>query len=255
MKLELFNGEAIKLWKKMSSEIFADQLYIDLGIYKKLLNFFQIGDYYYFIFNIQNLSFDFVSPHVETVLGYSQTELTVPFYMDCIHPDDRPWFLAFETRTAEFLSQLPIEKLMKYKVRYDFRFRKKNGDYMRILHQVGVVEHDETGGIIRTLGIQTDITHLKPEGKPVVSYIGMDGEPSYLDIDIKSAFIESEKVLTKREKEVLIHLIEGKLSKEIGEILSISKQTVDTHRKNMLSKNSLSNTGELIGKAIRQGWI
>lgn len=61
--------------------------------------------------------------------------------------------------------------------------------------------------------------------------------------------------MSKREKDVLILLIEGKLSKEIGDILHISKQTVDTHRKNMIRKNNLNNTGELIGKAIRSGWV
>ena len=117
------------------------------------------------------------------------------------------------------------------------------------------MQHDERGGIIRTLGVHTDITQLKAEGKPVMSLIGMDGEPSYLNIDVKTAFIESKETLTKREKEVLRLMVEGKLSKQIGGILNISKQTVDTHRKNMLRKNSLSNTGELIGKAIKQGWL
>jgi DNA-binding CsgD family transcriptional regulator len=50
-------------------------------------------------------------------------------------------------------------------------------------------------------------------------------------------------------------LMEGRLSKEISQILKISKQTVDTHRKNMLGKKKLSNTSELVGKAIRHGWI
>ncbi len=88
-----------------------------------------------------------------------------------------------------------------------------------------------------------------------MSYIGLDGEPSYLDVDVKNPIAESPKILSKREKEILILLIEGKLSKEIGDILNISKQTVDTHRKNMLRRNGLSNTGELIGKAIRMGWV
>ena len=71
----------------------------------------------------------------------------------------------------------------------------------------------------------------------------------------KNNFIKSNVELTRREKQVLKLLIEGKLSKEISCILNISKQTVDTHRKNMLHKNNLSSTGELIGKAIRYGWI
>ena len=255
MKLELFNDETVKLWKRMSSDTTTISLNIELELYKKLLNFFQVGDYYYFIFNIINLEFDFVSPHVETMLGYDRAEVNVHLFMDCIHPDDRPWFLAFENKTAEFLSQLPIDKLTKYKARHDFRCRKSNGSYIRVLHQVAVVEHDEFGGIIRTLGVHTDITHLKKEGKPVLSYIGMDGEPSYLDIDVKKSLIESKEALSKREKQVLSLLIEGKLSKEIAEELNISKQTVDTHRKNMLHKNKLTNTGELVGKAIRNGWL
>ena len=255
MKLELFNSEATKLWKRMSSGAPADMRYIELELYKKLLNFFQVGDYYYFLFNVKDVSFDVVSPQVTPVLGYEPQDVDVPFFMDCIHPDDRPWFLAFETRTAVFLSELPIEKLMKYKVRYDFRFRKKDGNYIRILHQVAVVEHDEAGGLIRTLGVHTDISQLKNEGKPVMSLIGMEGEPSYLNIDVQNILIESRQVLTNREKQVLTLLIEGKPSKEIGEILHISKQTVDKHRKNMLGKNNLNNTGELVAKAIRQGWI
>jgi len=255
MKLELFNDKTAKLWKKMSSGADPGRLHIELELYKKLLNFFQVGDYYYFIFNIKNVAFDLVSPQIETMLGYAPSEFNVSMYMDSIHPEDRPWFLTFETRTAEFLSQLPVEKLMKYKVRYDFRFKKKDGDYIRVLHQVAVVEHDETGGIIRTLGVNTDITHLKKEGKPVLSYIGMDGESSYLDINIKNMLFKSDEVLTRREKEILLLLTEGKLSKEISEALNISKQTVDTHRKNMLSKNKVTNTGELIGKAVKEGWI
>jgi len=66
---------------------------------------------------------------------------------------------------------------------------------------------------------------------------------------------KSDEVLTRREKEILLLLTEGKLSKEISEALNISKQTVDTHRKNMLSKNKVTNTGELIGKAVKEGWI
>jgi len=255
MKLELFNTEANKIWRRLATDHAPDLLQVELDIYKKLLNFFQVGDYYYYIFNFKTLGFDLVSKEIETVLGYRPSEVTIEFIMDKMHPDDRPWFLSFENRMAEFLAQVPAEKLMKYKTRYDYRLKKKNGDYMRVLHQAAVVQTDHNGSIIRTMGVHTDITHLKKEGRPVMSCIGMDGEPSYLDIDVKNTFIESKEVLTRREKQVLILLIEGKLSKEIGAILNISKQTVDTHRKNMLHKNNITNTSELIGKAIKQGWV
>ena len=255
MQIEKFNSETFKVWRRISGESGGGPLSIELELYKKLLNFFQVGDSYYFIFNIANIGFDLVSPEIEKVLGYAPSEITIEFFMDRIHPDDRPYFLDFEIRTVQFLSGLPIDKLMKYKVRYDFRLKKKSGEYIRVLHQVAVIEHDDAGRLIRTLGTHTDITHLKPNGKPVMSYIGMDGEPSYLDIDLKNDFVESEQLLSRREKQVLTLLIEGKLSKEISEILHISKHTVDMHRKNMLKKTELTNTGELIGKAIKQGWV
>ncbi|WP_295664585.1 LuxR C-terminal-related transcriptional regulator [uncultured Mucilaginibacter sp.] len=114
---------------------------------------------------------------------------------------------------------------------------------------------DEQGGFVRTLGIITDITHLKQEGKPTMSLIGMDGEPSYLNVDVNNIFVSSNEVLTNREKQILALLSQGKLSKQIGDILNISKQTVDTHRKNMLRKTNTANTAGLINKAVREGLI
>ena len=116
------------------------------------------------------------------------------------------------------------------------RYKKSNGEYARILYQRIMIEHDDNGRLLRSMGIHTDITYLKQEGKPGLSFIGIDGEPSYVDVGAENIFLESTEELTRREKEVLKLLIEGKLSKEIGSILHISKQTVDTHRKNMLHK-------------------
>lgn len=255
MKLELFNTEANNIWKKAAGTSDADQLRFELGLYKKLLSFFQVGDYYYFIFNVSILDFELVSKEIEDLLGFLPSEFNLQFLLNKSHPDDRPYFLNFENKAREFLTALPIEKLMKYKIRYDYRIQKKDGSYVRILQQSIVAEHDLNGGIIRTFATHTDINHLKPEGYPVFSIIGLDGEPSYINIDVEKVFAVSKEFLSKREKQVLSLLIEGKLSKDIGDILNISKQTVDKHRKNMIHKNNLSNTGELIGKAVRYGWI
>ena len=46
--------------------------------------------------------------------------------------------------------------------------KKSDGSYIRILHQASIVQMDESGGLIRTLGVHTDITHLKREGRPEV---------------------------------------------------------------------------------------
>ncbi len=256
MQQQLFNNEFNKIWKWFSNEQTTPALLrLELDLYKKLWNFFLIGDSYYFVLNHHNLTCDFVSKETEVVLGYTPQEFNIPLINERIHPDEFSWFLSMGKRIQDFFSELPIEKLMKYKVRYDYRLRKKNGDYARILYQGIMIEHDENGKLLRTLNIHTDITYLKKEGRPVLSFIGLDDEPSYIDVDLQNIFTESKEDFTKREKEILTLLIEGKLSKQISSILNISKQTVDTHRKNILHKKKLNNTGELIAKAITCGWI
>ena len=52
--------------------------------------------------------------------------------------------------------------------------------------------------------------------------------------------------LTKREKEVLIHIAEGFTNAQISEKLFISIDTVDSHRKNLHTKLNVKNTAMLI---------
>jgi DNA-binding NarL/FixJ family response regulator len=58
-------------------------------------------------------------------------------------------------------------------------------------------------------------------------------------------------VITRREKEVLTLIAEGLTNAEIGEKLFISTTTVDTHRKNLLSKFEVKNTASLIRMAVQ----
>jgi two-component system nitrate/nitrite response regulator NarL len=57
-------------------------------------------------------------------------------------------------------------------------------------------------------------------------------------------------ILSKREREILHLIANGKTSKEISENLFIAKTTVDTHRKNMIRKLDLSSGNELVKYAI-----
>jgi len=255
MKLELFSTEATTIWKKAAGKSDPEQLQLELDLYKKLLNFFQVGNYYYLFFNLAIMDLELVSKEIIQVLGYQPSEFSLSTFLNKVHPDDRPWLLNYEDKAAEFLATLPVDKLMKYKIRYDFRIQKSTGEYIRVLHQSMVIDHDDAGQILRTFVVQTDISHLKSEGKPMLSFIGFDGEPSYIDVDVEKKFAISNEVLSKREKQILMLIMDGKLSKEISVMLNISKQTVDSHRNNMITKCNVTNTSELIAKAIRQGWV
>ena len=61
--------------------------------------------------------------------------------------------------------------------------------------------------------------------------------------------------LTKREKEILRHIAEGLANSQIAAKLFISPSTVDTHRKNMLTKMQVNNTAALIRLAVENGLV
>ncbi len=61
--------------------------------------------------------------------------------------------------------------------------------------------------------------------------------------------------LTKREKEVLLKISEGFTNPQISEMLFISIDTVDSHRKNLHSKLNVKNTAMLIKFAIENNLL
>ena len=61
--------------------------------------------------------------------------------------------------------------------------------------------------------------------------------------------------LSEREREVLQLVAEGKSSKEIADVLSISPATVETHRTHLLQKLGLRNTAEVVRYAARRGIV
>lgn len=64
-----------------------------------------------------------------------------------------------------------------------------------------------------------------------------------------------EERLTPREREVLQLVAEGRMNREIAQVLSISVKTVEHHRANLMSKLGLYSAAELTQYAIRMGVI
>ncbi|MEO6151399.1 MAG: LuxR C-terminal-related transcriptional regulator [Mucilaginibacter sp.] len=251
-----FYRAAKKIWGTVVQEdsAYSKELELQLEFHKRLLNIFQVGKYYYLVFNIFKGQIEFVSDGVKDVLGYEPEEINIMFMLDNIHPEDKSYFLNFEYRITEFFKGLSFEKINKYKVQYDIRFKAKNGRYVRILQQAVQIDYDETN-YYRTLGIQTDITHIKKDGIPCFSIIGLDGEPSFYNIKDAEVFTGSYDMFTKREREILKCIVEGKSSKTIAGELFISVHTVNTHRKNILIKAGCKSPVDLVAKALNEGWI
>lgn len=82
----------------------------------------------------------------------------------------------------------------------------------------------------------------------------------YMSLDLDMSKQEQQEikkipVLTSREKEVLSLIAEGLTNPQIAERLFVSPYTVDSHRKNLLTKFEVNNTAGLIKLAVRIGLV
>ena len=84
-----------------------------------------------------------------------------------------------------------------------------------------------------------------------------EGKP-YYDANITVSSVDGIKkkskkgALTRRQKEILKLIAQGKTSREIGDELFIGLHTVDTHRKNMTRILGLKGKGELLRYALEK---
>ncbi len=251
-----FHLKAKEIWGtavNVGSE-YTKKLELQLELDKRLLNIFQVGSFYYFVFNIFKGDFDFVSDEIKNILGYEPEEFTGTLLMNKIHPEDKTYFLNYENASIQFFKTLTFEQIPKYKAQYDYRIKTKKNTYIRILQQVIQIDYDESN-YYRSFGIHTDITHIKKEGTPCLSIIGLDGEPSYHNIQNTEVFTKSYDLFTNREREILKCIVESKSSKEIASQLHISLHTVHTHRKNILFKANCTTPIDLVTKTLCEGWV
>lgn len=82
----------------------------------------------------------------------------------------------------------------------------------------------------------------------------------YMSLDITLSVSDKEDlnaapVLTSREKEVLQLVADGFTNPQISEKLFISLHTVDSHRKNILTKFGVNNTANLIKLAAKHNMV
>jgi DNA-binding NarL/FixJ family response regulator len=80
-----------------------------------------------------------------------------------------------------------------------------------------------------------------------------------VSVTMINSMMSDEKInkinLSEREIEVLSHIAQGSTSKEAGEKLFISNRTVESHRRNILSKLDIRSTAEMIAYALKNKLI
>jgi DNA-binding CsgD family transcriptional regulator len=227
---------------------------------KMLINLVASGPYYFFVFDFATLDFAYIDPNAEKILGIKLEEFTIDRFASELHPTYLEHIVRYERIGADFLiNKVPLEDRMDYKSSYFAKRKVADGSYALFLHQAITIEFDEHNQISRTLSVDTRIDHLIKHDIFSFSMIGLNGKPSYYNINAPNYnggyLMPKTSFFSIRELEIIRLFADGFTAKEIAGSLHISQGTVRTHRQNVLRKTNCRNMVGLVAWCIREGWI
>ncbi|MEI6751535.1 MAG: LuxR C-terminal-related transcriptional regulator [Paludibacter sp.] len=156
-----------------------------------------------------------------------------------LHPDDVEYVHNTKYKALSMLHELSVDDLKHHKLIYECRMKNNNGSYQRFLHQYMILELDKDGELWLLLLLLDPVTGKETETPPRGMMI-MDCMTGTIKVS------HTETCFTRREVEILQLLSRGYESIQIAEKLFISKNTVDNHRRNILSKTQTENTTQTL---------
>ena len=213
------------------------------------------GPFYFYIIDFFDMSLSHISPAIIEIHGFNPETVTFNDVLGAVHPDDVDFVTKAEAFSTNFFyKKIGHERLLKYKISYSFRFRLQNGEYALFNHQSLMLSLDNNGGLGKSLNIHTRIDHLSNSNAYKISFIGLNGEPSFMNLSLDEEY-QDIKEFSKREIDIIKLISNGFRNAEIAEKLFISTLTVKKHRSNILIKSDSKNTAQLIKNCILQGII
>lgn len=181
----------------------------------------------------------------------------IDFTISHYHKDDlRMYNKEIFPDRLRFLQNIAPEEHSKYVFSYNFRFKNHRGHYASILQRNAFIRSDVNGKPLLSLGMAINVDHYKTPNTSVQlieKMLGDDLEGDVQTVLKKTYFLNDEdKLLTRRETELLKYLADGLSSKQIADKLFLSEHTVIAHRKNMMAKTNSGNITEMISWALRK---
>jgi DNA-binding CsgD family transcriptional regulator len=204
-----------------------------------------------------------VSDTSKGVIGHAKEDIMkygIEYIIEHYHKDHFKLFdLKLFPDRLQSLNEIDPEDHKDYVFTYNFSFKNRKGTYRNLLQRNIFVKSDSNGKPLLSAGMVMNIENYH-KANPVVQTIEKMNDGPLLDeheVIYKRAYYlnEEDQTFSKREKEILLWMADGKTSKDIARILFISEDTVIVHRKNMMLKSGSSNVAALIAFAFRHGII
>lgn len=191
-----------------------------------------------YISNIDQQSVTWCNKTMEDTIGYSLDEiksLGPSFFPSIMHPDDA------------MITAVSIQSFRENKNLFGgvLRVKKKDTDYWFWVVGLGQpYTFDEQGNVVDVICTFLDFSLATDTSSQISEALRDVLRRRNEDVINK---------LTNREKVIFTLAAQGFNNKEIAEKLSLSRYTVETHRKNIRLKLKVRNTSELVALAKQTG--
>lgn len=244
-----------ELWSRQQISSFD----VDYDLWNKkresIQAFSQMNQSCIFTVDVFKARYDFASDHFSHIFGYNPAWIKTirkqgDLLEERIHPDDREQLIEYQIEHGQFIYSLPVGERNDYQQTFQYRMLNSKGQYINVISRQQVIEKDKNGKawiIMGIMDISPDQSSFEKIKRTVINR--KTGEI------LSSVSTFTDKQLTNREKEILLLIRQGFLSKEIADKLKLSIYTVNNHRKNILAKLNVANSIEAINSAQHHGII
>ncbi|WP_461639709.1 response regulator transcription factor [Labilibaculum euxinus] len=193
----------------------------------------------------------YYSENIDEALGFHNRMSLMDhnWFRSRFHPEDHIINVA-ALKAREFILEQAIENRKDYKFTFEFRILNDENKYIRLIVQNFILELDKKGSIWLDMKL-FDFSPIQDLNKPGIAVFS--NKITREIIFTMEGKKEVEGNISQREKQVLGLIAEGLRSKEIAERLFISSNTVNNHRKNLMTKLNVTNSSEAVGIAKSLG--
>jgi DNA-binding CsgD family transcriptional regulator len=218
-----------------------------------------------FLLDFTKKKYIYVDEACFDLFGYTASyflETGLMEYLNKWHPDD------FEILNKKvipdclnFFGNHSLEKNINIIYSYNYRVLNAKGEYKTVLQRFSYVPSNVQGLPAGMIGVASDITHFKND----LSIVHTIEETVRYDNSLVNELLfkkvhpileyKEVKCVTRREIEILKYMAAGLSSKQIADKMFISINTINNHRKNMLSKTNCKSSAELMNYAVRHGLL
>jgi DNA-binding CsgD family transcriptional regulator len=250
----------VKLWQSNKSKESTNGLQDLVKGYKDFEQICNMWNTYIYMHDYRSNKYIYISPSFCNYLGIEHSTTLADGFdsiSSLIHPDD---LLILENtlfkRITYFLSTLPEseQENQNYRFSYNFRIRKKDGNYVSMSIVSKILGFNSKGKIQVDFGMITPAIHVIQTDNILLAISKANGEDDYTTVFQEEYKKENSNLhLTKRELEIIQLLKAGMDSKSIADHLCISLNTTKNHRRNIFEKTNTNKVTELLSLVNKLG--